>query len=520
MKPIEKIYSNLNFPDPNTGESNPMTIYVKDGFIEKVTEEKLDVDVDYIDCHNSFIFPGFTDGHGHMTHLGKTQYEVDLSNCKSENDAILTIEKFYKENRNLEWIIGGGWNQEDWDKNKLPNNYKLSKKFSAIPVIMTRIDGHAMWVNKKAMGMAGINDETPNPEGGEILKENNEVTGILIDKAQSYMKDVMPKENLEDVKKWILEAQNICLSKGLTEVHDAGISSVQYESYLSLIKEGNLKIRVYGMANQEFFEEGVGITSEGLFELRSVKLVSDGALGSRGAALIEKYSDDDSNGILILDKLKMNELFKKAFNQNFQVCIHAIGDNANKELLDSFETIINEDIDLNNHRTRIEHAQIIKKEDIKRISNLNIIASVQPVHCISDMFMAELRLGDRTKDSYLWKTLLDNQIEIMGGSDFPVEDSSPLVGIHAAVNRQKINFIPENGWEPKEKLTIYESVKMFTEDPAFGSFKENLKGKIAAGYMADFTLLDRNIYKINTDEILESKIVGTIVDGEMVYKDF
>ena len=520
MKSIKKIYSNLNFADPKTGEPNPMTIYVKNGFIEKVTDEKLDIGIDYIDCNNSFVLPGFTDGHGHMTHLGKTQYEVDLSNCKSESDVIFDIEKFHKENSNLDWIIGGGWNQENWDKKILPNNYKLSKKFPAIPVVMIRVDGHAMWANKKAIEIAGINGETINPEGGEILKENNEPTGILIDKAQSYMKDVMPKENLNDVKKWILEAQSICLSKGLTEVHDAGISSIQYKSYLSLIKEDKLKIRIYGMANQEFFEDGVGITSERLFELRSVKLVSDGALGSRGAALIEKYSDDDSNGILILDKLKMHDLFKKAFEQNFQVCIHAIGDHANKELLDSFESVLDMGIELNNHRTRIEHAQIIKKEDIKRISNLKIIASVQPVHCISDMFMAEFRLGDRIKDSYLWKTLLDNQIKIMGGSDFPVEDSSPLIGIHAAVNRNKINFVPENGWEAKEKLTVYESVKMFTEDTAFGSFKENLKGKIAVGYMADFTLLDRNIYKINTDEILASKIVGTIVDGEMVYKNF
>jgi predicted amidohydrolase YtcJ len=169
MKSIKKIYSNLNFADPKTGEPNPMTIYVKNGFIEKVTDEKLDIGIDYIDCNNSFVLPGFTDGHGHMTHLGKTQYEVDLSNCKSESDVIFDIEKFHKENSNLDWIIGGGWNQENWDKKILPNNYKLSKKFPAIPVVMIRVDGHAMWANKKAIEIAGINGETINPDGGEIL---------------------------------------------------------------------------------------------------------------------------------------------------------------------------------------------------------------------------------------------------------------------------------------------------------------------------------------------------------------
>jgi len=275
------------------------------------------------------------------------------------------------------------------------------------------------------------------------------------------------------------------------------------------------------MANQELFENNVSKFKSELFELKSVKLVADGALGSNGAALIEKYQDSDTYGILILDKNKLKNLFLKAFKENFQVCIHAIGDKANREVVLALREVLgNSDQDQFDHRTRIEHAQIIKEEDIKEISDLNIIASVQPMHCISDMDMAEERLGERIKDSYLWKTLIDNNILLIGGSDFPVEDSSPLMGIYAAVNRTKFDDTPSGGWQPKELLNLKEALEIYTKNTAYGSFKENVKGNIEIGKIADFTLIDRDISLLSNHDVLECKISGTIVNGEMVYQDF
>ncbi len=520
MKTNVKVYSNLNLVDHNSGQPKQITVYVKNGVIDKICNNPPENGVDFIDCNNAFLIPGFVDGHGHVTHLGKNQFEVDLSSCNSEEEAIDKIAEFYQQNKSLKCILGGGWNQENWETKSLPNNKKLSLKFPDIPVIMTRVDGHAVWVNKKTIELAGINLKTVTPSGGEILIYDNQVSGILVDKAQSLIKNVIPNETIDDVKNWILEAQKICLSQGITEVHDAGISDIQYQAYLSLVKEDKLKIRIYAMANQELFEKGVNITDKNLFELRSVKLVSDGALGSRGAALIENYSDYDTKGILILDRSKLKNLLKKAFNKNFQVCVHAIGDKANRELINAVEDVKESKSLPSDHRTRIEHAQIIKKNDLKRIFNNNVIASIQPVHCISDMYMAEDRLGDRIDDAYLWNTLLQNKIKIMGGSDFPVEDCSPLIGIHAAVNRQKINFLPVKGWKSKEKLNIKEAVNMFTKYAAYGSFKEKTKGEILEGYLADFTLIDQNIFDLDPSKILDIKILGTVVEGNLVYSNF
>ena len=275
------------------------------------------------------------------------------------------------------------------------------------------------------------------------------------------------------------------------------------------------------MANQELFENNVSKFKSELFELKSVKLVADGALGSNGAALIEKYQDSDTYGILILDKNKLKNLFSKAFKESFQVCIHAIGDKANREVVLALREVLENSNDHQfDHRTRIEHAQIIKEEDLKEISDLNVIASVQPMHCISDMHMAEERLGSRVKDSYLWKTLINNNILLIGGSDFPVENSSPLMGIYAAVNRTKFNNSPYGGWQPKEILNLKEALEMYTKNTAYGSFKENFKGNIEIGKIADFTLIDRDISLLSNHDVLECKISGTIVNGEMVYKDF
>ena len=516
------LYSNVNFIDIDKFESYEANLLVEDGVVADIgCNKNYDKNINVIDCSYLFMLPGFVDSHGHMTHLGKNQYEVDLRDCKSEFEVVKKIKNFLELNNNLFWINGGGWNQENFETKSLPDNEYLSINFPDIPITLSRIDGHATWCNKKALDMANIQEYTPAPDGGEILKEDGLLTGILVDKAQQLIRNIIPKDNIDDVKKWILKAQEICLSKGLTEVHDAGISSIQFDAYKELINENKLKIRVYAMANQELFENKVSKYKSDLFELRSVKLVADGALGSNGAALIEQYQNLETYGILILDKNKLKTLFSQAFSQDFQVCIHAIGDKANREIVYALREVFeNSDYDQFDLRTRIEHAQIIKARDIKEISELNIITSVQPMHCISDMYMAEERLGERIEDSYLWKTLIDNNILLIGGSDFPVEDSSPLMGIYAAVNRTKFDDTPSGGWQPKELLNLKEALEMYTKNTAYGSFKEKIKGNIEIGHIADFTLIDRNIITLPNVDILKCKISATIVNGEMVYKDF
>ena len=516
------LYSNINICDIDKFESYETNLLIEDGVVSDIGRSiNYDKYTEVIDLRNFYMLPGLVDSHGHMTHLGKNQYEVDLRDCKSEYEVVNKIKNFLDLNNNLLWINGGGWNQENFDTKLLPDNKYLSINFPNIPVTLSRIDGHAIWCNKKALDMANIHEDTPVPDGGEILKKDGLLTGILVDKAQQLIRNIIPSESIEDVKKWILKAQEVCLSNGLTEVHDAGISSIQFDAYKELINDGKLKIRVYAMANQELFENNVSKYKSELFELRSVKLVADGALGSNGAALIDQYQNLDTYGILILDKNKLKTLFSQAFKEDFQVCIHAIGDKTNREIVRALREVLgNSDQDQFDHRTRIEHAQIIKEEDIKEISDLNIIASVQPMHCISDMDMAEERLGERIKDSYLWKTLIDNNILLIGGSDFPVEDSSPLMGIYAAVNRTKFNNIPYGGWQPKELLNLKEALEMYTKNTAYGSFKENLKGNIEIGHIADFTFIDRDISSLPNSDILKCKISATMVNGEMVYKDF
>ena len=295
-------YSNINFFDIDKFESYETNLLIEDGVVSDIGRNiNHDKKTEVIDLSNFYMLPGLVDSHGHMAHLGKNQYEVDLRDCKSEFEVVNKIKTFLDLNKNLTWVNGGGWNQEKFDIKLLPDNKYLSMNFPDIPVSLSRIDGHAIWCNKKALDMANIQEDTPVPDGGEILKKDGLLTGILVDKAQQLIRNISPTESIDDVKKWILKAQEICLSKGLTEVHDAGISSIQFEAYKKLINENKLKIRVYAMANQELFENNVSKYKSELFELKSVKLVADGALGSNGAALIEKYQGLDTYGILILD---------------------------------------------------------------------------------------------------------------------------------------------------------------------------------------------------------------------------
>ena len=358
------LYSNINIFDIDKFDSYETNLLIEDGVVSDIGRNiNYDKKTEVIDLRNFYMLPGLVDSHGHMTHLGKNQYEVDLRDCKSEFEVVEKIKTFLDLNNNLSWVNGGGWNQEKFDIKLLPDNKYLSMNFPDIPVTLSRIDGHAIWCNKKALDMANIQEDTPVPDGGEILKKDGLLTGILVDKAQQLIWDIIPSESIDDVKKWILKAQEICLSKGLTEVHDAGISSIQFDAYKELINENKLKIRVYAMANQELFENNVSKYKSELFELKSVKLVADGALGSNGAALIDKYQGSDTYGILILDKNKLKTLFSKAFNNDFQVCIHAIGDKANREVVLALrETLENYNDYQFDHRTRIEHAQIIKKK--------------------------------------------------------------------------------------------------------------------------------------------------------------
>jgi hypothetical protein len=375
--------------------------------------------------------------------------------------------------------------------------------------------------------MAGITRDTPDPEGGRIVRdEGGEPTGILIDNALLLIDDVVPDPTYDELVERALLAQQECLRFGLTGIGDAGIDSAMIEVYKDLFEDGRLQIRIYAMLDSDriplddYYRIGpqVGLFRDHL-TLRSIKMYADGALGSRGAALMEPYSDDPENrGLITAREEEIYAVCLKALEHGFQVCTHAIGDRANRIVLSAYEQAL-EEHPVDDHRFRIEHAQIVSLDDIPRFARSGIIPSMQPTHATSDMYWAEERVGpERIKGGYAWRSLLDTGARIPFGSDFPVESPNPLWGIYAAVTRQDHSGWPEGGWYPEQKLTIPEAVRGFTLEAAYGAFEEEIKGSLEAGKLADMVVLSKDIFTVPPREILSTEVVMTIIGGEVVYE--
>ena len=479
-----------------------------------------------LNLNRAFAYPGLVDSHGHIRSLGQSMRMVRLDDMRSYDEVVERVKERSREIPKGAWIQGRNWNQENWRTRDFPTHELLSMEVPDHPVWLTRVDGHAGIANSKAMEIAGVTDSTPSPNGGMVGSKDGKLTGLFLDVAMSLIRGSIPPITVDQAKSMILDAQEACLRAGLTEVHDAGIGLTELKAYQELVSEGRLKLRVYAMQDKASFDKEpweipVVSPDNSLFTCRSLKIIYDGALGSRGAAMFEEYSDSPGeSGFTLISQEHLTETISRAMAVGFQVNIHAIGDRANHEALNAIERAI-KDYPGSDHRSRIEHAQNILPTDVTRFKELEVIASVQPTHCTSDMLMAERRLGEARLDAaYPWRTLLDNAVRVISGSDFPVESEKPMWGIYSAVTRQTHLQYPNGGWQPQQRMTVNEALQSFTTEASFARFMESEKGMIKEGMLSDMTILDRDIRGISPEEILSVEVLATIVNGELVYQSF
>jgi len=496
-----------------------------------------------IDLQGKTIIPGLIDGHCHVLGEGSALHNIDLVGTGSADDVAEIVRKRVQEFQSGQWMYGRGWDQNDWDVKEFPDNILLDRVAPDNPVYLTRIDGHAVWVNSKAMDLAGIIPETPDPEGGKILRDaQGKPTGVFVDNAVDLIAKAIPQLTDEDVEQRLKLAFNECVKLGLTEVHDMGVDLQTIRIYKKLIDNGECPIRVYAViggpreTGKAYIESGTDVPAEtwntylkigkeigygnGLLTVRAVKLYADGALGSRGAALIDSYSDDPGNrGLTVSSESDLETICRQAAENGFQVSIHAIGDRGNNIVLNVYEKVLQSYAHATSPRWRVEHVQVLAPEDISRFARLDVIPSMQPTHATSDMYWAEVRLGrERVKGAYAWRSLLQHGSIIVGGSDFPVEGVNPLWGIYAAATRSDKSGYPEDGWYSQQKMTREEAVRSFTSWAAYGSFEENMKGTIETGKWADLTILSKDIMQVPARDILTTDVEMTLVAGKVVYK--
>ena len=473
-----------------------------------------------IDAQLKSIYPGFIDAHCHFLWYGNTFNEVDLVGTKSWEEVLDKVEAFSKNNKS-EWIVGRGWDQNDWADKEFPTNQELNKRFPTTPILLTRIDFHAAIVSKTALQIAGINSNT-TVEGGVIRMEANEPTGVLIDKAISLVSDKIPKMSKEQMIFALNKAQEMCFAKGLTSVADAFLENEMVHVIDSMQKSGELKMNIYGMlapseANRkEFLEVGPYITEK--LNIHAFKFFADGALGSRGAKLLDPYHDDANNtGLSTLDSLDFLADLRLMYEKGFQVNTHCIGDGANREVLNAYGEILK---GTNDRRWRIEHAQILNPEDFEKFRAYTIIPSVQPTHATSDMPWAHERLGEeRMKNAYAYRKLLAMNGIIALGTDFPIEDIDPLKTFYAATVRKDGSGEPEEGFQTENALSREEALRGMTIWAAMANFEDTLRGSLEKNKVADFIILDKDLMKIEESKILQTQVLSTYVDGVVVYKN-
>lgn len=473
-----------------------------------------------MDFTGKAVYPGFYDAHCHFLGYGLTLQEANLVGTSSVDEVIERLKIFAADNPGIEWITGRGWDQNDWPVKEFPDYTVLDEVFPDKPVYLVRIDGHAAWVNTAAMKLAQITSEI-KVEGGEIVKNSDGTAkGILIDKAMQLVAEKIPEADIEKKTKALLEAQQNCFAVGLTTVSDAGLPYEDVKLIDSLHRDGQLLMNMYVMLTptqktiEQMIDMGPFVTDK--LTVRSIKLFSDGALGSRGAYLMEPYHDDPHNhGLRLLSQSELMEMARKAYEKEYQLNVHCIGDAANKYVLKAMAEVLPSD---NSRRWRIEHAQIVKPEDINIYKSHKIIPSIQPTHATSDMYWADERLGpERLKTAYAYQELLDAVGVVAIGSDFPVEDINPLLGFYAAVARQDTEGFPQERFQPENALSREDALKGMTIWAAYSNFEEASRGSIEPGKNADFTVLEEDIMKIPLNKIPEVKVAATIVNGERVY---
>ncbi|NND80883.1 MAG: amidohydrolase [Gammaproteobacteria bacterium] len=479
---------------------------------------------DQVDMQGRTVIPGLIDAHVHLLSLGQALSRVDLVGSTDKADILQRLQAFAATLPEGQWLLGRGWDQNDWPVKELPTAADLDAAFPDRPIWLTRIDGHAAWANSAAMAYA---DQDLNgdwqPDGGEIVRDaSGQASGVFIDNAETLIASKIPAESVAQQRAALNRAMQKTASVGLTSVHNAGTSKQVWDILEPMHAAGELAVRYYAMADgsNEMLDylcaQGAQIDPSAMLSARAVKLYSDGALGSRGAALLEDYSDrPGQRGLLIEPPATLKAYATRAAECGLQINIHAIGDRGNRVTLDALAAASNAD---NPGRHRVEHAQVISAEDFARFNELDLIASVQPTHATSDMYWAEQRVGaERIKGAYAWQTFNDLGVPLALGSDFPVEKADPLLGFYAAVSRQDTKGWPEGGWYPTQTLTRQQALHGFTLGAAYAAFEEDKIGSIEAGKYADFVVLEKDIMQIPAAQIPGTKILQTWLNGAPIY---
>ncbi len=482
------------------------------------------------------VVPGMIDSHTHFASIGARRLQIDASGATGPEEIARKVAAQVAQLKPGEWVQGRGWDQNNWQAKVFPTREILDRVAPNNPVYLARVDGHAAWVNSKALEIARVGKNTPEPDGGKIIRNaRGEPSGTLVDNAFRLVSRHIPAPTKEQRKQAVRLSIQECLAAGLTGVHEAGGTRSDIELYEEMMAAGEFDLRICEFLRWPVDEQKLPHTYESLdpylnqgpqiglhdqrLTIRGIKMSIDGALGSRGAAFFEPYADDPGNrGVTRLTEAEIYETTLRGLKAGFQTAVHAIGDRANRMALDAMERALRE-AGSSDARLRIEHAQVLDAADLPRFRSLGIIPSMQPTHCTTDMHWIAERIGEpRTRYAYAWRSLLDTGVRIPGGSDAPVESVQPLLGIYAAATRQDRQGWPDGGWHPEQILSREEALRMFTIDAAYSVFEENIKGSLTPGKLADIVILSKDIMTVPAPNILTTEVVMTILGGKVVYE--
>lgn len=483
-----------------------------------------------IDLQGKFVYPGFADAHAHIVGVGNAAENLDLVGTTSYEGIVARAVAHAEDMPEGEWLLGRGWDQNDWMDTEFPNHLLLSEAFPDRPVVLIRVDGHALLANAAAMQAAGVGPKTKDPEGGRIWRfTSGELTGVFVDRAEDLIVRATPGKTRAQVRRQIQSATVLFHEQGITAVHDAGIGRGTLNVFRDLAEEDVLQLRMHAMLDgsdanllKDYFRQGPepDVAGNGRLAIRSLKLFSDGALGSRGAALLEPYTDADyHSGLVLTPASAIEDIAGRAAAARFQVCPHAIGDRGVRNVLDAYATGMTKAAQPDDTRFRVEHAQVIHADDLPRFAELGVIPSMQAQHQTSDMPWAEARVGaDRILGAYAWRSLRETGCIIPGGSDAPVERLDVVAQFAAAVSRQTLDGQPDGGWYPDQVLSRQEALDMLTIWPAFAAFREHDLGRLASGYRADLVVFEGDLMTTPADQLKNCRPVMTVFDGEVVWQ--
>jgi predicted amidohydrolase YtcJ len=480
-----------------------------------------------IDLHGATVLPGIIDAHTHLISLGESFLKLNLKDAPTQKQVIELVRQKAASAPPGEWILGWGWDEGKWSS-PYPTNKELNEAAPNNPVYLIGLHTFASWANKNALQIAGITKDTPDPDQGKIVRneQTGEPSGVLLNRAQQLVDKHIPPMTVAQVKHALQLAAQECVRNGLTSVHEALVSRTMVQAFRELVSEGRMPVRVYAMLDaadhvlaNEWLERGPEIDPRHQLTIRAFKLFADGALGSRGAALLQPYSDaPQSRGVITTSEADIYQLTRSSLHRGFQVCTHAIGDRANRMVLNAYANASTDVPQARDPRLRVEHAQVLAPEDIPRFAKLGAIASMQPTHATSDMGWAERRLGpERIKGAYAWQSVLKTGVHLPLSSDFPGETMNPFYGMYAAITRQDAQGNPPSGWYPEQRLTLEEALRGYTIEGAYAEFEEKAKGSIEPGKLADLTVIKEDITKLAPKQILNIRVLRTFVSGRVVY---